>query len=74
MPKLPVVSANKLIKALKQIGFSKNRSRGSHLIMKHSDGRRTVIPIHTKGNIPNGTLMAILKDLGISKDDLIKLL
>ncbi len=35
-----------MIKALAKIGFQSVRQRGSHLIMKHPDGRSTVIPVH----------------------------
>jgi len=73
MPKLRVVTAKKLVKALEKIGFYQGRSKGSHLIMMHGDGRRTVIPMHGK-DIPTGTLIAILKDLVISKEELSELL
>ena len=73
MPKLPVVATKKLVKALEKIGFYQDRSRGSHLVMINRDGRRTIIPMHG-GDIPSGTLLAILKDLNISKEELAKLL
>jgi len=41
--------------------------------MINGDGRKTVIPMHGK-DIPKGTLLAILKDINISKEDLVKLL
>lgn len=73
MPKLPVVATKKLVKALEKIGFYQDRSRGSHLVMINRDGRRTIIPMHSR-DIPSGTLLAILKDLNILKGDLVKLL
>ena len=73
MPKLPVISAKKLIRILEGIGFYRGRSRGSHLIMINADGRRTVVPMHGR-DIPSGTLLAILKDLNLSKEDLARLL
>ena len=67
MPKLPIVNDKKLVSALKRMDFLLCRQRGtSHLVMKHPDGRRTVIPIHPGRDIPRGTLKAILKDIEIS--------
>ncbi|MCJ7423264.1 type II toxin-antitoxin system HicA family toxin [Candidatus Bathyarchaeota archaeon] len=38
--------AKKIIKALSAVGFMVVRKRGSHVVMKHSDGRITVVPVH----------------------------
>ncbi len=74
MPKLPVVRAKNLIKALEKIGFYRVRQSGSHLFLTHKDGRCTTIPIHTNHDIPNGTFREILNDLKISKDEIINIL
>jgi predicted RNA binding protein YcfA (HicA-like mRNA interferase family) len=51
------------------LGFIEHRQRGtSHLVLKHPDGRRTVVPIHPGYDIPKGTLRAILRDVDISPD------
>ena len=73
MPKLPVVTPQKLLKILESLGFVHVHGSGSHKVMKHSDGRRTTIPMHGK-DIPKGTLLAILRDVEISKEDLVVLL
>jgi len=75
MPKLPIINSRQLIKALKKLEFYKHRQRGtSHLIMVHSDGRRTTIPVHQGKDIPQGTLKSILRDLEISIEEFINLL
>ena len=71
MPKRRQVKPKELIRALQKIGFVKFRSRGSHLLMKHLDGRRTIIPVHGGKDIPIGTLNAILKDLQITFQELL---
>jgi predicted RNA binding protein YcfA (HicA-like mRNA interferase family) len=43
---LKPVSARKVIKALSKVGFRVIRRRGSHVVLKHEDGRVTVVPIH----------------------------
>lgn len=75
MPKLPVVKSKDLVKALRAVGFLEHRQRStSHLVMKHNDGRRTIVPMHSNKDIPKGTLLAILKDIQITKEELINLL
>ena len=75
MLRLPAVKPKSLIKVLQSVGFVQHRKMsGSHLVLKHADGRRTTIPVHTKKEVPRGTLLAILKDIKISKEDFLKLL
>ena len=75
MPKLPVVAPKKMIRALSRLGFDiySKRGRGSHIMMTHRDGRKTIVPTHSK-DIPTGTLLAILKDIKISKEEFAKVL
>ncbi|MDO8604823.1 MAG: type II toxin-antitoxin system HicA family toxin [bacterium] len=75
MPKLPAVKDKELISVLEKLGFEKHRQGGtSHLIMKHTDGRRTTVSIHAGKDIPIGTLLATLRDVSITRDEFIKLL
>ena len=74
MPRLPAVKPKDLIRVLESVGFFQHRKMsGSHLVLKHEDGRRTVVPVHSK-DIPQGTLLAILKDSKILKEDFLRLL
>ena len=73
--KLPVLKPEELIRALEKLGFSCTRkSKGSHFRYKHSDGRRTTVPIHRGKDISRGLLRKILRDVDISVDELKKLL
>lgn len=74
MPKLPMLKARKIIRILKKMGFFEFHRVGSHAQFKHPDGRRTTIPIHPGKDIPRGTLRAILRDIDITPDNLIKAL
>ena len=70
MHKLPSLTSQKVIKILKRKGFVLDRSKGSHRIYYHSESkRRVIIPYHKK-DLPKGTLMEILKQAGISKEEL----
>lgn len=73
MPKLPVVSAKTLIKALTDLGFSFVSQHGSHIKMKHPDGRTAIVPNHKiikKGTLKKG----ILNPLNISIEEFSKVL
>jgi predicted RNA binding protein YcfA (HicA-like mRNA interferase family) len=69
MPKLPVLKPKEVIKRFEKLGFIIDRQSGSHVILYHpKDKRRAVIPLHLK-DIKKGTLLAILRESGISRDD-----
>ncbi|MBI2415906.1 MAG: type II toxin-antitoxin system HicA family toxin [Candidatus Kerfeldbacteria bacterium] len=74
MPKLPVVKARELIRALQQQGFVILVQVGSHVQLKHPDGRRTTIPFHAGKDIKPGTLLNILRQINMSKVDLQRIL
>ena len=70
MGRLSGFSYRTVVQRLKQFGFEFDRqARGSHEIWWNPTNRnRTVIP-HHPGDIPEGTLRAILKQAGIPEDD-----
>jgi len=75
MSKLPLLSANEIIKALQKMGFKKLRQEGSHVFLQHSDGRTTVVPNHPGEDVDRGLLNKILKkDLGIEREEFLKYL
>ncbi|MHB1909363.1 MAG: type II toxin-antitoxin system HicA family toxin [Nitrososphaerales archaeon] len=69
--KLPVLSGRELLKILMKIGFVPVRQRGSHVFLRHQDGRRTVVPMHDEVN--KSTLMDILAEIKITKEEFLKL-
>lgn len=74
MPKIPIVSAKKLIKVLKKKGFEHHRSKGSHQIFVHHQHELSVVvPVHPGQDLGRGITLAILKDANISTDEFIRL-
>ena len=68
--KLPALSPEKVIKVIEKRGFVLDRVKGSHHIYVHPETRqRVVIPVHKK-DLPKGTLMEILKQAGIRREEL----
>lgn len=68
------VKAEKVIKVLVKLGFIVVRQRGSHVILKHPDGRVTVVPVHRGEELGRGILREIIKDAGIDKNEFLELL
>jgi len=75
--KLPSLSSDELIRALKRAGFvyAPRRGKGSHvaLYMDTPAGRRLVI-VPRREAIPRGTLRAIIEQAGMSREEFIRLL
>jgi predicted RNA binding protein YcfA (HicA-like mRNA interferase family) len=74
VPALPQITGKKLITLLQKIGFTIARSKGSHFVLKHEDGRITVVPVHSGETIGSGLLSRILRDCDMTRDELKKLL
>jgi len=70
MPKRPRLTGKQLIKALRKSGFQVIRTKGSHRFLRHSDGRGTVVPVHSGETIGPGLLNKILRDTEIGPEDL----
>ena len=70
MPKFPARSPRQVVRLLEEHGFVLDRSKGSHHIYYHPEsGRRAVVPMH-KEDLPIGTLLSILKQAGIERNEL----
>ncbi|MGK7881395.1 MAG: type II toxin-antitoxin system HicA family toxin [Crocosphaera sp.] len=74
MPKLPTFRAKQVISVLKKIGFEIVRQRGSHVRLKHIDGRVVTIPVHSGQNLGKGLLRKILRDAELNTEEFINLL
>jgi predicted RNA binding protein YcfA (HicA-like mRNA interferase family) len=66
--------ARDLQKVAAKLGFRMVRQKGSHARWKHPDGRATAIPIHGNSEIGGWLFYEILKQLGITEEDFLKLL
>lgn len=56
--------------ALQSAGFVATRVKGSHLYLRHADGRTTVVPVHAGESIGPGLLSRILRDVGLTREEL----
>ncbi len=70
MSSLPTLTPKKIIKIIEDKGFILDSVKGSHYIFYNPDAkRRVVVPLHNS-DLPIGTLMEILKQAGISREEL----
>ena len=72
---LPAIRPRQLIRALERAGFFVHHVRGSHHYLKHPEkpGLLVTVPQHNK-DLKRGTLRAVLRQAGITPDELRDLL
>ena len=72
MTRLPRLTGKEAVRALGRIGFQIIRTRGSHVFLRHPDGRVTTVPVHSRETLVPGLLRSILRDVDLSVEDLLK--
>lgn len=76
--RLPSLSSKQIIRALRTAGFSEapDRGKGSHraFYRKDSTGRIRLVIVPQGRDIPRGTLLAILDQAGLTRDEFLALL
>ena len=74
MPKLPPVKPRVVIQFLERNGFMLDHTSGSHFIFYHPvSHRRAIVPRHNR-DMPKGTLIALLREAGFTRDELVRFL
>ncbi|HYX72714.1 MAG TPA: type II toxin-antitoxin system HicA family toxin [Nitrososphaera sp.] len=68
--KLPLLSGRQVLVALTRLGFVEVHRKGSHVKMKHEDGRVIVFPFHDE--VDRYTLKGALRDADIGVTDFLK--
>ena len=74
MTKLPSIPAREALRAFEQLGYERDRQRGSHIVLRHRDSphRRLVVPEHDP--IAKGTLRALIREAGLTVEEFLALL
>ena len=67
---LPLLSGKQVLAALTRLGFVETHRKGSHVKMKHADGRLIVFPFHDE--VDRFTLKGVLRDAEIKIEDFLK--
>jgi len=64
--------AREVLAKLQRTGFVIKRQSGSHVVLRHPDGRQTYVSMHP-GDIPTGTFRSILRQPGLTEEEFRKL-
>jgi predicted RNA binding protein YcfA (HicA-like mRNA interferase family) len=72
MTPLPVCSGADAVRAFQKIGYDVDHQTGSHVILRHPSGRRLTVPNHRE--LAKGTLRALIRDAGVTKEQFAELL
>ncbi|MSU62991.1 MAG: addiction module toxin, HicA family [Pedosphaera sp.] len=68
--KLPLLTGRQVLAALQRLGFVRLQGKGSHVKMKHPDGRIVVFPYHDE--VDRYTLKGALRDAGVDIDHFLR--
>lgn len=68
--KLPLLSGRQVVRTLERLGFVVVHRKGSHVKMRHDDGRMIVFPFHDE--IDRFTLKGALRDADIDVEDFVR--
>jgi predicted RNA binding protein YcfA (HicA-like mRNA interferase family) len=71
-PALPQVSGKDTVRALERAGFEHRSTRGSHVKLRHADGRTAIVPLHRE--LARGTLASVLRQAGLTAAEFHELL
>ena len=77
MPKLPVISSKQIIRVLQKAGFeyAHKRGKGSHLaFVKRGQDKTRLVIVPDRNEVPKGTLIAILDQAGLTREEFMELL
>ena len=60
--------SREVLARLQRAGFVVKRQSGSHVVLRHADGRQTYVAMHP-GDVPTGTFRAILKQASLTEEE-----
>ena len=72
MSRLRVCSGADAVKAFRKLGYEVDHQTGSHIILRQASGRRLTVPNHRE--LAKGTLRALVREAGITKEQFDELL
>jgi predicted RNA binding protein YcfA (HicA-like mRNA interferase family) len=70
--RLPVISGDEFVTAVRKLGYIWDHTEGSHMILLHPSGRRLSVPRHKE--LGRGLLRSLIRDAGLSREEFIRLL
>jgi predicted RNA binding protein YcfA (HicA-like mRNA interferase family) len=72
MPRLPVISGDDFVRAMRQIGYQWDHTEGSHMILLHPSKGRLSVPRHKE--LGPGLLRNLIRDAGMTRNEFLELI
>jgi predicted RNA binding protein YcfA (HicA-like mRNA interferase family) len=72
MPHLPVISGDVFVQTVTKIGYQLDHTEGSHMILICPGRVRISVPRHKE--LGRGLLRALIRDIGLTRDEFMELL
>jgi len=70
--RLPMISGDDFVRAVRKIGYELDHTTGSHMILRHPSRRRLSVPRHRE--LGRGILRRLIDEAGLSREDFLSLL
>lgn len=67
MSNMPSLTPRDVLEVLFRAGFEKIRTTGSHIRLR-KESYQVTVPFHAKRTLPKGTMMSIIHQSGMSRD------
>ncbi|MEK6953677.1 MAG: type II toxin-antitoxin system HicA family toxin [Candidatus Micrarchaeota archaeon] len=62
-----------LLKILNRLGFEIIRQSGSHIFLRHPNGKTTTVPMHRRKEIDRHLLRRIIREIGMELNEFLEL-
>jgi predicted RNA binding protein YcfA (HicA-like mRNA interferase family) len=72
-PRLSSATGAEVVRALQKAGFVIVRISGSHQRLVYSESRAVTVPVHGAKALKRGTLQSILRQAGLTAEQLLEL-
>jgi predicted RNA binding protein YcfA (HicA-like mRNA interferase family) len=72
MSRLPMISGDDFVRAIRKIGYEWDHTEGSHMILLHPSGRRLSVPRHRE--LGRGILGKLIRRAGLTREEFLELL
>ena len=72
MPRLPVISGDDFVRAMRGLGYEVERMRGSHMMLRCPGRRPLTVPRHRE--FDRSTLRGLIRDAGLTVEEFVVLL
>ena len=67
MSRLPMISGDEFVRAIRKVGYEWDHTEGSHMILLHPSKRRLSVPRHRE--LGRGILRRLIDQAGLTREE-----